>query len=225
MKLESGVEDLGGEETLRFHAMLNALADLGAVSSAECRGWRERRESARRGREPRSAPLPYVPAELRRVVAGPPQRADGVRLICAELWDDRVVLRWHRVMSAEEVAAAERHRLQDESSEPMEDWRRAAETFELRDDLGTRYEAQLLGSGEDGPAVGVTVALAMASEPQPVWAGRSSCPRSRRRRRAWRPSAARIASCWSWPDPARPVGALRAGDESGRHVRGTGGFR
>lgn len=169
-RLESGeAEDPGGEEAVRFYAMLTALAHVGAITIAERQGWQERRELALRRREPPPAPPPSAPAELRRVVAGPARRTGGVRLICAELWDERVVLRWHRVMSAEEVAAAERHRLRDESSEPMENWRRAAETFELRDDLGTRYEAQLLGSGEDGPAVGVTVALAMASEPQPVW--------------------------------------------------------
>ena len=170
-KLESAeAKDVGAAESLRFHATLSALADLPAISRAQSERWRERRESALGRRRPPPPPAPplHARAELRRVVAAPPRRSSGVRLICAELWDDRVVLRWHRVMSADEVATAERRRLRGEAGDSWEEWRRAADAFELRDDVETRYEAQMLGSGEVGPDVRVILALAMASEPQPV---------------------------------------------------------
>ncbi|MDQ6806690.1 MAG: hypothetical protein M3065_17380, partial [Actinomycetota bacterium] len=48
-------------------------------------------------------------AELRTVLAGPLERLGGVRLLCAELYSDCVIVRWHRLLTPEEAAARDDH--------------------------------------------------------------------------------------------------------------------
>ena len=74
-----------------------------------------------------------------------------MRVTAAELFTSFVRLWWHLTISPEEYAQREREEALYAGKGPPPTWRRAAERFDLTDDLGTRYEPQLPGSDEDTP--------------------------------------------------------------------------
>ena len=71
-----------------------------------------------------------------------------MRVTAADLFSSFVRLWWHRVASPAEIAERKRERLMNDPT-PMTEWSRAARKFELHDDLGTKYEAETVGSAED----------------------------------------------------------------------------
>jgi hypothetical protein len=138
----------------RFPAVLRTLKAVRAVSEDEAARWdrdfhevldekskpkREARQRAEREAQ-RGSPQDakrYMAAELSRVVVGPPQRVNGVRVTCAELYEDCVVVRWHRVLSTEEISRGEKTR----ADQPTADELAAGfgVVLSLEDDLGTDY--------------------------------------------------------------------------------------
>lgn len=157
-------EDESGAALARFHASLYAFKALGAVSEAEVSKWNDRvLQAIEEGRpEPKAKNRPYVAAEFRRVVVGPPQRLRGVRLTCAELYTDCVMLRWHRLVMPDELAEGQESNASGKSADEVV--RRWGAVLELRDDLGTQYVAadpanEITGSRE----------AFEQREPSPVW--------------------------------------------------------
>jgi hypothetical protein len=138
----------------RFPAVLRALKAVGAVSGDEASEWdrsfhdvldrkskpkREARQRAERQAQPESRPeLPrYEAAELSRVVVGPPQRLGGVRVTCAELYQDCVIVRWHRVLTADEISRGEKACAGQPTSEELS--AHFGAVLSLEDDLDTDY--------------------------------------------------------------------------------------
>ncbi|MDQ6807258.1 MAG: hypothetical protein M3065_20410, partial [Actinomycetota bacterium] len=88
-----------------FHSALGAFTAIGLISTEEQREWNERaRPAPSPPRHHRLLDRPsYTAAELRTVLAGPLERLGGVRLLCAELYSDCVIVRWHRLLTPEEA--------------------------------------------------------------------------------------------------------------------------
>ncbi len=162
----------------RFGTVLGAFKAVGAVSEDEASNWdrkfhevlerrskpkREARQRAQRksGREASR----YNAAELARLVLGPPQRLSGVRVTCAELYGDCVIVRWHRVLSAEEIHRGEKSC----SKQPTADEVAAnfGAAFSLEDDLGTNYTP-----GTPANQITGDQGLSENHQPVPIW-GRS----------------------------------------------------
>jgi hypothetical protein len=97
--------------------------------------------------------------ELRRVLVGPPQRRQGVRVSSVELYDDGVIARWHLAIPEPDYDGRVPE-LPDEV-EPVELPRRPE--FRLTDDLGTPYEDGSGGSTGRTTVSGVYVAEGRAS--------------------------------------------------------------
>ncbi len=137
----------GSPDALReLQAALAVLRALRMTSAEEHRKWGERIEDAIFERRPEALrppeDRPYRAAELERVIACPSQRLSGVRLTCLELYRDCAILRWHRVLAAGEArAAVDAQREARDEQALQEVGRRFAASFELRDDLRTRYRA------------------------------------------------------------------------------------
>jgi hypothetical protein len=64
-------------------------------------------------------------------------RLNGVRVTCAELYEDCVIVRWHRVLSAEEVSRAEKACADQPAPEGLA--AHFGAVLSLEDDLGTDY--------------------------------------------------------------------------------------
>lgn len=139
---------------------------------ASCRMPRRRPSISARAWDPGTKPAPGRPSStaLRRVVAGPPQRHNGVRVSTAELWGDRVKLWWNRVSSPQERAERERERMVNGARDALSaQWRRAAGTFVLSDDLGTSYEPEICFGSEQTPWTWLTPLSMAQGEPLPLW--------------------------------------------------------
>lgn len=138
----------------RFPAGLRSLKAVGAVSEDEASEWdrsfhevvdrkskpkREARQRAERQAQPESRPeVPRLEAaELSRVLVGPPQRLRGVRVTCAELYEDCVIVRWHRVPTADEVSRGEKACANQPTPEVLS--AHFGAVLSLEDDLGTDY--------------------------------------------------------------------------------------
>jgi hypothetical protein len=116
-----------GDDSLRFEGALDALRAVGAASGE----WYERR--ARRMGWPTADELSERDAggterDLRAVLAGPGEAVDGMRVLCALLFDDGVSVLL---------------RVED-GDDPFED---DPFCFELLDDLGTSYSSSGGGGG------------------------------------------------------------------------------
>ncbi len=114
-------------------------------------------------RNPRNAHT--SPACLAGSSLGLRSASSGVRLTCAELYADCVIVRWQRLVSADELAEDPHSATRVSGAEEVD--HRWGAVFELRDDLGTLYAAadpgsEITGSREAG----------VKGEPNPVW-GRS----------------------------------------------------
>jgi hypothetical protein len=138
----------------RFRAVLGALKAVGAVSADEASEWdrefdqvlerkskpkREARQRAERREQRESGPelQRHKAAELSRVVAGPSMRLNGVAVTCAELYEDCVIVRWQRVLSAAEVSRGEKACA--DQPQPEELAAHFGAVLSLEDDLGTDY--------------------------------------------------------------------------------------
>jgi hypothetical protein len=165
----------------RFPAVLRALKAVGAVSEDEATEWdrrfhellerkskpkREARQRAGQAQRefPRDAKR-YEAAELSRVVVGPPQRLNGVRVTCAELYEDCVVVRWYRILSAEEISRGEEACADQPTPEELA--AHFGAVLSLEDDLGTGYEA-----GSQAHRITGDTGLPENDNRAPVW-GRS----------------------------------------------------
>ncbi|MGH3993630.1 MAG: hypothetical protein ACRDSN_14365, partial [Pseudonocardiaceae bacterium] len=158
-------------ESTRFHAMLAAITDVGALGEEEANDFTERRNSIlgmSGGGRSQEAPPPPPPPKLLRVVVGPPERQSGVRVTAAELFTSFVRLWWHRAISPEEIAEREREDALDDEKALYAKWRRAGRKFKLSDDLGTVYEPQLAGSEEDTPWTWMTPRRIKPDDPEPL---------------------------------------------------------
>jgi hypothetical protein len=185
----------GREALSRFHASLYAFKALGTVSDQDVSEWHERVRSAilEGRREPKNPKeRPYIAGELRRVVVGPRQRLAGVRVTCAEFYADCVIVRWQRLISAEELAEDLDSGTRGPSADEVV--RRWGAVFELHDNLGTRYVAADPGSEITGSRE-----ASEKREPSPVW-GRS----------VFVPAA---------PEEAKSLMALRGADEFKLNLR------
>jgi hypothetical protein len=136
----------------RFPAVLRTLKAVGAVSESEAEVWdrefhdvltqkskpkREAHERAQRQAQRGQRPKPYRAADLYRVVIGPQARLNGVRVTCAELYEDCVIVRWHRILSVEEFNDGELGAAHQPTSEELASCFGAV--LALEDDLGTGY--------------------------------------------------------------------------------------
>jgi hypothetical protein len=160
----------------RFPAVLRTLKAVRAVSEDEATSWdrdfhevleqkskpkREARQRAEREAQrgsPQGASR-YNAAELSRVVIGPPQRLNGVRVTCAELYEDCVVVRWHRALSTEEISRGEKTCADQSTADALvacfgavlsleddveTDYAPAAHSHEITGDKGTFQNDQLV---------------------------------------------------------------------------------
>jgi hypothetical protein len=160
-------EGESGEALARFHGSFYAFKALGIFSEDDASKWHDRvLQVIEEGRpEPKLKKRLYVAAELHRVVVGPPQRLRGVRVTCAELYADCIMLRWHRLVVSKHLAQDEETDLGDKSTgDVVERW---GAVLMLQDDLGTQYVApdptsEITGSRE----------ALDKRDPSPVW-GRS----------------------------------------------------
>jgi hypothetical protein len=145
--LAETIDGVGGDRDeselalARFHAFLAAFRALGAVRADEASSWRERvlRAIEQRMPEPRPSNRAWVARQCRRVVTGPSRRIGGVRLTCAELYEDCVMLRWHRLISPAELASTEDTAAPGKPNDSAAG--RWGVKLELRDDIGTPYAA------------------------------------------------------------------------------------
>lgn len=127
---------------LIFVRTLEALHKVGAVSDEDVSDWHERlatragRESPRE-RRTRATARNCSAVKLRRVLTGPGDPQDGLRVTSVELYGDGVVVRWHLPveLNREERALAPRERrLRAEEAR-----REALPDFALTDDCETTY--------------------------------------------------------------------------------------
>jgi hypothetical protein len=179
---EASTPDSDRRPFWRFPAVLRALKAVGAVSEDEASEWdrnfhevlgrkskprREARQRAERQalRESGHELHRYEAAELSRVEVGPPQRLDGVRVTCAELYEDCVIVRWHRVISAEEFSRGERSCSEQPTPDELSAHFGAA--LSLEDDLGTDYQL-----GTHAHQITGDKGLSENDRPVPIW-GRS----------------------------------------------------
>lgn len=136
------------EASRRFHWALWALRRVGAIST-QTHGEYKARAAPAPPQRPQAPPRPsFDAAVLQRVVAGPSLRLSAVRVICAELYRDCVVLRWHRLLTPDETAA--RDEFFPFANFPdglLEQGRRWGAEFELHDNCETRYERVAGDSG------------------------------------------------------------------------------
>ncbi len=168
----TGAEQRGSDESARFHAVVAALKSVGALSKEDEKGFRERGASIIWPSRPAAAPKAAPPqSELLRVAVGPSERKGGVRVTAAELFTGFVRLWWHLTISPEQISEREREEVLNEQDGPLADWRRATARFQLNDDLGTRYEPQIVGSDEDTPWLYLTMwrLTPKAAEPLPLF--------------------------------------------------------
>jgi hypothetical protein len=166
----------------RFPAVLRTLKAVGTVSEDEASEWdrsfhevldrkskpkREARQRAERQAQPGSGPelQRYQAAELSRVAIGPPQRLGGVRVTCAEVYEDCVIVRWHRVLGADEISRVEKAYTNQPTSEELAAHFGAA--LSLKDNLGTDY-----ATGSQPHQITGDNGLSENDEPISVW-GRS----------------------------------------------------
>lgn len=133
----------------RFLWALWALRSVGAISTRTHGEYKARAAPAPQQRPQAPPPRPsFDAAVLQRVVAGPSLRLSAVRVICAELYRDCVVLRWHRLLTQDETAA--RDEFFPFANFPdglFEQGRRWGADFELHDNCETRYERVAGDSG------------------------------------------------------------------------------
>lgn len=168
----TGAEQRGSDESARFNAVVAALKSVGALSQEDEKGFKARRDSiiwpSRPAPPPKAAP---PPPGLLRVALGPSQRKSGVRVTAAELFTDFVRLWWHLTISPEQIDEREREGVLNKHDGPPADWVRAAARFQLSDDLGTRYEPQIVGSDEDTPWLSLTMwrLTPKAADPLPLF--------------------------------------------------------
>jgi hypothetical protein len=149
----------GLRASTEFQDVLNALHHVGVFSDNEMSRWFDRLDE-QLGHSEAPAEDDTERAcrlnELRRVIAGPPERRGGVRVVGFEIYDDAVVLRWHLARLAPD---AEGHlsRLPDEI-EGDDAARRAREPlFTLHDDCDTAYRLRSRGAGSAGSSFGPRV--------------------------------------------------------------------
>ena len=157
-----------GVELGELQAALSVLRAVRLTSEEQHDQWGERILDViaeRRPRPPAPPQRPYLAAELERVVPCPSQRVDGTRLTCLQLYRDCAILRWHRVLSPDQAAAASSaQREAREEPDLREVRRRFTATFELRDDLGTEYRAAAPPRAETGGWHGIN-----GKTGYPVW--------------------------------------------------------
>jgi hypothetical protein len=135
----------------RFPAVLRTLKAVGAVSETEAEEWdrkfhdvlmrkskpkREARERAERETQRTEETKRYKATHLSRIVIGPQTRVNGVRVTCAELYEDCVIVRWHRLLPVEEIKDEIAGAYQASSEELA---RRFGAVLALQDDAGTEY--------------------------------------------------------------------------------------
>ncbi len=194
----TGAEQRGSDESARFHAVVAALKSVGALSKEDEQCFRERRNSIIWPSKPTPPPTaPSPQSELLRVAVGPSERKGGVRVTAAELFTGFVRLWWHLTISPEEIAERERQQALNKQDGPLAVWRRAAGRFQLSDDLGTRYEPEIVGSDEDTPWLWLTTwrLTPKTAEPLPLFGRAIFTPAVPERATRWKPSAAPSSSC------------------------------
>lgn len=128
-----------------FTAARYKLAELGLISDGRAFG-DEAEQVMLLGQEPRRA-------RLRAVALAPVQRRHhGLRVTCAELYEDAVVVRWQRVIERE-PDEPQRQRDNQDLGWLLAEVERHVPAMELSDDQDTRYQpvGRVRGGGPHGP--------------------------------------------------------------------------
>ena len=91
-------------------------------------------------------------AELRRVIVGPPERLDGLRITTVEVYDDMLTVRWHHISTDGSFPGGQK----------------LGDVAAIADDVGTRYYASGGGASRAGELGGEAAVILGAMNVAPA---------------------------------------------------------